>query len=1427
MKSGTRILVVDDDPAIVELFSTLLRGEGYEIGIAARADECLRAAAERRPDVVLLDVILPDMSGVEVCRLLKSDAALADTFVVLVSGHANDSTHKVKGFEAGADDYLTKPIEPSEFLARIRTIVRLRHATAALRASEHHYRQLMEILPDAVASIDLQGQLTAVNPQATAMLGYADASELLQKTVFDLTLQDDHERARSDIASTLQTGVLRNAEYTLLTATGSRVLVEVSGASLKGTRGQPVGLVGVLRDITERKRMEAQLQMLAHAVECTTEPICITDLADRFTFVNRAFQESYGYAKEEILGLTPRILFSPKNPPSLLTEILEQTRSGGWRGEVIDQRKNGTEFPVFLSTSQIRDETGRLIGLMGVAEDITERKRAEEQIRLLADAVESTQELICITDHEDRITFANRAFLDTYGYRLEEILGRTPGFIQSPRNPEGLTTTILQQTLAGGWNGEILNVKRDGTEFPILLSTSLINTADGRMLGLVGVARDISEQKRAENQIAAFSLLGYRLSAATDPKEAAEILFGIVSELFAWDAGFLHLYLKVEDMSVPVLAIDTVAGQRMPLPSSSRSLDPSPMMRLVMKEGAQLIDRAGGSPPLVDLAPFGDNSRSSDSLMFVPIHSGSEILGILCIQSYSPRAYSQDDLRILQALADHCGNTLHRIRVAQALRDAEAKYRSIFENATEGIFRSTTDGRLIEANPALARMFGYQSPEEFVSAVSDIARQLYVTPSRRKDLKRLLETQADVQGFEIENYRNDGTKIWISLNGHAVRDASGAVLYYEGTIQDITERKAAEAELARTQRLQRAILDNIPDPAWLKDTEGHILACNGALASLYGTDQQAIMGKVVSEFLPEAAPRLTREDNTVMQLRKPCIFEGTLTDGLGRARRFETVKSPTFNDMDEVSGTVGIARDISARHDAERLLQLQNDFGNFLASTKDLSAVLGRLLELAVHIEAIDCGVVYLPDEPTGDLLLAAYQGVSAGFLKDALRFPAGSPEERRLRTGETIYWHRGELGDAFDARLEEERLLVLDTIPILQGGRRLAVVNVGSHGAREIPAGSRLIIETLAARAGGAIARIRAEQSLRANRQILGRTLESLSYAVFLIDAASATIQECNPAATLIFRYTRDELIGLPLARLDFEQAMIKRFGEPPNPAARDEKFRRDFEFKMRRKDGTLVPTEGSLTSIKDEAGQVTSWVGVVRDITELKRAGEELRRLPQRIMEAQEAERQRVARELHDGVNQVIASAKMRLLKVHDTVTALSPSARVILARSCDLLVQALEENRRIAHNLRPSDLDELGLTAACRNFCKEVQARTNLAVTCHIGRINQCLTREAELNLFRIIQEALTNVEKHARARTVRVRICFKGDTLVLTIRDDGRGFDPRASRSGRVKGHGIGLTNMRERAALLGGDCEIEAVPNQGTTITVLVPCKKSG
>ncbi len=347
---------------------------------------------------------------------------------------------------------------------------------------------------------------------------------------------------------------------------------------------------------------------------------------------------------------------------------------------------------------------------------------------------------------------------------------------------------------------------------------------------------------------------------------------------------------------------------------------------------------------------------------------------------------------------------------------------------------------------------------------------------------------------------------------------------------------------------------------------------------------------------------------------------------------------------------------------------------------------------------------------------------------------------------------------------------------------------------------------------------------ALRASEQHYRRLVEILPDAVAQIDK-QFRLAGLNPRAAAMLGYAGPgELLGKNV--LEIVQAKDRdRFHANMTMALKTGAVGTE-EYVVIRRDGRGVPVEMTAALSTGPNGESSGLVVVARDMAERKRAEEELRRLPQRITEAQEAERLRVARELHDGVNQVIASAAMRLRRVQVTLSTQNPAASELLARCHKLLVQALEENRRIAHNLRPSDLDELGLSAACRNLCKELQARTGLAVKCQFTRFDRLLPPKVDLSLFRMVQEALTNVEKHANAKLVRLRIAIQRGTVLIEIKDDGRGFDPATPRAAQGGEGGIGLTNLRERAAALGGKCEVVSTPKQGTAIRVRVPLPRS-
>jgi PAS domain S-box-containing protein len=251
----------------------------------------------------------------------------------------------------------------------------------------------------------------------------------------------------------------------------------------------------------------------------------------------------------------------------------------------------------------------------------------------------------------------------------------------------------------------------------------------------------------------------------------------------------MDLYAAEQDTTYAVLTMDTINGKRGPVPPAYAGAAPSPFMRKTIENGAQLILRKTGERP-AGLTPFGDKSRPSASLMFVPMHNGARVTAILSLQSYTPDAYTPADLQIFQGLADYCSAAVERIQ-------AEQEFRAIFENSLEGICRTTREGRLLAANPAFAQMLGFQSPEEMVKSVEEIGAYACIDPAHWTSFLGKLAIESDVRQFDTEFQRKNGERIHVSCSGHAVRDTRGNVRYLAITVQDITERKRAEAELIK------------------------------------------------------------------------------------------------------------------------------------------------------------------------------------------------------------------------------------------------------------------------------------------------------------------------------------------------------------------------------------------------------------------------------------------------------------------------------------------------------------------------------------------------------------------------------------------------------------------------------------------------------
>jgi len=334
-----------------------------------------------------------------------------------------------------------------------------------------------------------------------------------------------------------------------------------------------------------------------------------------------------------------------------------------------------------------------------------------------------------------------------------------------------------------------------------------------------------------------------------------------------------------------------------------------------------------------------------DGLRFyagIPLRTsdGGHAIGALSVMDRTPRKLTPQQSEALRILGHQVITHLElrrnvkelrtsvasHMQVEEALRLTEARYRDIFENVMEGIFQSTPDGYYISVNPMLARIYGYPSAEELLDSISDIQRQVYVRAERRDEFKHQIQASGLVTRFESEVYRHDGSTIWISESARVVRDTDGNVLYYEGTVEDITDRKRAEEALRESEILYHSLVESLQQNLFRKDREGRFTFANSRFCESLGLTLDQLVGRTDADFFPaELAAKYQADDQKVMTAGQ--TFE-TVEEhpGLdGSTTYVQVVKTPLMDPEGGVLGVQGMFWDVTERHRIEDALAYERN----------------------------------------------------------------------------------------------------------------------------------------------------------------------------------------------------------------------------------------------------------------------------------------------------------------------------------------------------------------------------------------------------------------------------------------------------------------------------------------------------------------------
>ena len=632
--------------------------------------------------------------------------------------------------------------------------------------------------------------------------------------------------------------------------------------------------------------------------------------------------------------------------------------------------------------------------------------------------------------------------------------------------------------------------------------------------------------------------------------------------------------------------------------------------------------------------------------------------------------------------------------------------------------------------------------------------------------------------LELEGLRVDGASLWVVVRGEAVRNADGDVVQLHGTMQNITERKRAE----EMRLMHSAIVESSDDAIISKNPDGLIMSWNAGAQRLFGFSAAEAVGQPIAIIIPH---ELWEEEKKVLERaatgKSIEHFETVRVSKEGKKICVSLTLSPLRDSTGRIVGTSKIARDITQRKRAEEELRKSEErfskvFRHGPLAITLTNAKTHRYIDVNETYERLSG---YRREEIIGHSALDSGIWVDPCERVDAMQRLMGEgrirDEEYQFRTKDG----RILIGLASAELIEiEGEPCVLSVVADITDRKRAEMARLESENRFRLMADSAPVLMWLSGPD---------QLCTDFNKEWLrftGRTMQQELGEGWAHSVHPEDLPGCLRGYTHAFE-----------ARKTFA-----------------------IEYRMRRHDGVYRWMLGQGVPRFLEDGSFAGYIGCCSDITDQKDAKIAQAELGGRLIHAQEEERARIARELHDDINQRLALLANRLHELGQLSAERDEAPyQQQIGELKQLTGEIAADIQHLSHQLHPSKLHYLGLAAAVRELCREFSKQHKIEVECVVRDLPRDLEDSVSLSLFRIVQESLSNVGRHSRARHAKVQLTFQSTTARLCVSDDGIGFDSNARN-----GHGLGLVSMQERLRSVGGEFFIRSRPSLGTQVEGIVP-----
>jgi PAS domain S-box-containing protein len=770
-----------------------------------------------------------------------------------------------------------------------------------------------------------------------------------------------------------------------------------------------------------------------------------------------------------------------------------------------------------------------------------------------------------------------------------------------------------------------------------------------------------------------------------------------------------------------------------------------------------------------------------------------------------------------------------RERAERTVRREKEFSQALIRSSMDGIVAYDRDFNLTLWNPGMESLTGIPRDEILGRRAFDVSPFL-VEAGLEQTMAAPLKGRNAIAGDQPYTIAQTGKSGFFEATYSPLRGASGEIIGGLGIVRDITERKRAEGKF-------RDLLEAAPDAMVIADQENRIVLANAQAERLFGYAKKELIGRPVEMLLPESA-RDSHARHAATYFALPHSRRmGTGLELVGRRKDgtifpaeislgpLETEEGPLVSSaIRDISDRKATQRELEARtRQQEAIAQL----GQRALSGLDLAPLFDEAVALVAQTLDVElCKVLeLLPDGR--QLLLRAGVGWKEGAVGRAL-VDAGTESQAgyTLASREPVVVEdlRAETRFSGPELLVDHGVVSGVSVIIMGRERPFGILGAHTRERREFTSDHANFLQSIGNVLAAAIQRRRTEEAIRESEERFRQMAENVEEVFWMFDSTGTKGLYVNPAYEAIWGRSCESLRREPLSWQDAIH---------PNDRSRvagiyDHIVNRGSfaaEFRIIRPDGSVRWIWDRGFPIRDETGRVHRIVGIAMDITTRKQAEESLRRLSAQLLRAQDSERRRIARELHDTLGQRLAALAMNLSWLGSSPVSADPKARTILNESRDLVDQSVQETRTLSYLLHPPLLEELGLSSTVTWYVQGFIERSGIQVELDIPENLGRLPRALELALFRVVQEGLTNVQRHSGSASASVRFAREDSSIVVEVADRGRGMpqlsvgdSPRRSRLG------VGIAGMQERLRELGGMLDIRS-DQSGTRLRASIPMRR--